>query len=371
MIATAFGIANDTTMTLRRKMQDWLHEAGLQPYTPQLAYFASANPFLYWDTEAKKMRWPAAATKEVARFYQPMFFAYQYYWYGELKLGSSIPNKNALRLKDGPTQDEMSDAEMTGLWADILAWAEVNGIRSPWIMIDESPHREAEGLTPTVKDRIVKLARCARAAGWTVGAAIAAEAQLAYWIDTLPANRWLLEANKPRQAWIDRAGRMPDGEIWLYNYTNNGAFTGLADRLHEYRAYGYLHYSVMPTTKNNKLPHVLQVLGDEPKGTDESIRLLLELRRYDEMEPVEDYPDLGSYLIALADDRQVMQLNPGASLQRMMFLHSFVPTSPEFDVEYMGEAFVAQRAESLQTGEVRVYYAPTWDYNRVSFAVRP
>ena len=35
-----------------------------------------------------------------------------------------------------------------------------------------------------------------------------------------------------------------------------------------------------------------------------------------------------------------------------------------------GIAYVAQRAEHLGTGEVRIYYAPTTNYNQVAFVVR-
>jgi hypothetical protein len=53
-----------------------------------------------------------------------------------------------------------------------------------------------------------------------------------------------------------------------------------------------------------------------------------------------------------------------------MYAHSFVPNSAEFNTELEGVAYVAQRAENLNTGVVRVYYAPTTNFNDVSFVER-
>jgi len=72
-------------------------------------------------------------------------------------------------------------------------------------------------------------------------------------------------------------------------------------------------------------------------------------------------------LLAEAERRQVIQFNPGAALQQRIFNAGFVPNSPEFEIDEC----VAQRAEHLSTGEVRVYYAPLSNVNQVTFAVRP
>lgn len=68
-------------------------------------------------------------------------------------------------------------------------------------------------------------------------------------------------------------------------------------------------------------------------------------------------------LLAKADQRQTLPLNPAAGLQRAIVGDGFVPTSPEFE----DQGLVAQRAEHPLTGEVRVYYvsqsrpgAPAW-----------
>lgn len=79
---------------------------------------------------------------------------------------------------------------------------------------------------------------------------------------------------------------------------------------------------------------------------------------------------LDEVLIAKGQQAQVIQFNPEAALQKRIFADGLVPNSPEFDVAYAGESYVAQRAEHLQTGEVRIYYAPTTDFNVVRFVVR-
>lgn len=72
---------------------------------------------------------------------------------------------------------------------------------------------------------------------------------------------------------------------------------------------------------------------------------------------------LTTELRAEAQRQQVIQFNPDAALQRRIFADSFVPNSPEFDFERGGTTYVAQRAEHLDTGAVRVYYAQRgmWD----------
>lgn len=72
-------------------------------------------------------------------------------------------------------------------------------------------------------------------------------------------------------------------------------------------------------------------------------------------------------LLAEAERRQVIQFNPDAALQKRIFPDGFVPNSPEFEIDEC----IAQRAEHLDTGEVRIYYAPLANVNQVAFEVRP
>lgn len=80
---------------------------------------------------------------------------------------------------------------------------------------------------------------------------------------------------------------------------------------------------------------------------------------------------LAQGLIAKAEQAQVIQFNPQAALQRRIFADNFVPNSPEFTHEFGGIQYVGQRAEHLQSGEVRVYYARVNFYDDVRFVVRP
>lgn len=72
---------------------------------------------------------------------------------------------------------------------------------------------------------------------------------------------------------------------------------------------------------------------------------------------------LEDVLLAEGDRHQVIQFNPDAALQSRIFADGFSPNSPEFDVEFEGVLYRGQRAENLDTGQVRVYYArvPNWD----------
>ena len=74
-------------------------------------------------------------------------------------------------------------------------------------------------------------------------------------------------------------------------------------------------------------------------------------------------------LLGEAAKRQVIQFNPEAALQKRIFADGFVPNSPEFTIDMEGVAYVAQRAEHLASGEVRVYYVRKGDWANVQFVV--
>lgn len=75
-------------------------------------------------------------------------------------------------------------------------------------------------------------------------------------------------------------------------------------------------------------------------------------------------------LLAEAARRQVIQFNPAASLQQRIFADGFVPNSPEFEVEHNQVGYVAQRAEHLGTGEVRIYFVRKGDWGNVAYHQR-
>jgi len=88
-------------------------------------------------------------------------------------------------------------------------------------------------------------------------------------------------------------------------------------------------------------------------------------------EDVPVFHSLPQALLWHGEREQVIEFNPDAALQKRIFADGFVPNSPEFDVTFQGFNFVAQRAESLASGEVRVYYAEVGDWQNVRYMVRP
>lgn len=75
-------------------------------------------------------------------------------------------------------------------------------------------------------------------------------------------------------------------------------------------------------------------------------------------------------LLAGAEENQVMQLNPDAALQEAIFGDGFVPNSGEFELPFDSDAYIAQRAEHLETGEVRVYYVKKPEWGNVQYIER-
>lgn len=83
------------------------------------------------------------------------------------------------------------------------------------------------------------------------------------------------------------------------------------------------------------------------------------------LQPVEPtHTNLREALLWNAERSQVIQFNPTAAIQKRIFADGFVPNSPEFTLTYDGTHYVCQRAESLSTGMVRVYFAilDRWDH---------
>ena len=94
------------------------------------------------------------------------------------------------------------------------------------------------------------------------------------------------------------------------------------------------------------------------------------LEAFQKSEPEEPEPSLEEKLLDAAAKAQVIEFNPRAALQKRIFADGFVPNSPEFEVESGGVRYVAQRAEHLGTGEVRVYHVPKGDWDKVVYLRR-
>lgn len=81
-------------------------------------------------------------------------------------------------------------------------------------------------------------------------------------------------------------------------------------------------------------------------------------------------PTLNDALFTEAAARQRIRLNPTAAIQRAIMREGYVPTSDEFDVTHNGTGYVAQRAERLDSGEVRVFYCAKGAWGDVRQAVK-
>jgi hypothetical protein len=75
-------------------------------------------------------------------------------------------------------------------------------------------------------------------------------------------------------------------------------------------------------------------------------------------------------LLAQGERNQVIYFNPDAALQKRIFADGFVPNSGEFRMTAEGVQYIAQRAEHLGTGAVRVYYVRVGDWGNVQFVQR-
>lgn len=89
--------------------------------------------------------------------------------------------------------------------------------------------------------------------------------------------------------------------------------------------------------------------------------IVYEAQRWGDILP--DYATLDEALQDQAQIHQVIEFNPDAALQKVIFADGFVPNSPEFDLTFDGVSYRAQRAEHLGAGVVRCYYAavPNWE----------
>jgi len=83
--------------------------------------------------------------------------------------------------------------------------------------------------------------------------------------------------------------------------------------------------------------------------------------------PIPPDPSLAQVLVSRAQEEQVIRFNPNAALQKSIFADGYVPNSPEFEVDHRGQVYVAQRAEHMGTGDVRVYYVPKFEWDKVEY----
>lgn len=87
--------------------------------------------------------------------------------------------------------------------------------------------------------------------------------------------------------------------------------------------------------------------------------------------PTPPSASLAGTLLAAGAAAQRLRLNKAAAIQKAIAAAGFVPTSDEFEVVFGGTRYVAQLAEHLTTGAVRVVYCKVGDWGHVESVQRP
>ena len=87
-------------------------------------------------------------------------------------------------------------------------------------------------------------------------------------------------------------------------------------------------------------------------------------------ERAEDAPTAmdSEFVRRISEQARISQLiffNPEATIQRQIVQDGFVPNSGEFKMKFGPARYVAQQAEHLRTGKVRVYFVKRNQWHRV------
>lgn len=93
--------------------------------------------------------------------------------------------------------------------------------------------------------------------------------------------------------------------------------------------------------------------------------IVYQATKWSDLQPT--YATLLEALQKTAQKEQRIQFNKNAALQKAIFAAGYVPNSPEYKLEFGGTQYIAQRAERLDTDEVRVYNCPVGLYDQVTF----
>ena len=81
--------------------------------------------------------------------------------------------------------------------------------------------------------------------------------------------------------------------------------------------------------------------------------------------PTEIDSEFGDRISEQARLNQLICFNPEATIQRQIVQDGFAPNSGEFEMEFGPARYVAQQAEHLRTGKVRVYFVKRDQWQRV------
>lgn len=250
--------------------QDLIQSAGWDVYMPQLRYQASYNIATALRPASGTLSWDKAAVTEMTRFPHAMVFSYGGYYYGDARVkedGTVSPNPNALAWRglDGVlrTQDAISATEMETRLKQTLGWFVSQGVKNPWIFVDEPPHYAVDasgaqryGWSPAVEARVVKFIGAAVGAGWRIGVAIPGPSQLRFWYSRIKPTFWILGDGPD---YMSSVSQLKSGEErWLYNADEA---TGLRDRLTNAKASGLLMWTATNPTRQK--PNFLMIIRNE------------------------------------------------------------------------------------------------------------
>lgn len=238
--------------------QDLIQSVGWDVYMPQLRYQASYNIATALRPASGTLSWDKEAVTEMTRFPHAMVFSYGAYYYGDTKIkedGTIGPNPSALSWRglDGTprTQDAISASEMETRLKQTLGWFISQGVKNPWIFVDEPPHYAVDingnqrfGWSPTVEARVKKFIGAAVGAGWRVGVAIPGPSQLRFWYSRIKPTFWILGDGPDYMSSVSQL--KSSEERWLYN---TDEATGLCDRLTASNSSGVLEWTATNPTR--------------------------------------------------------------------------------------------------------------------------
>jgi|GEM_PF-5034782 len=373
-----------------RRWHDILHALGLTPYQPHwwlwlLALGTTADGGAFYN--GKDFTYGPADAYLTA--YSREFMVQSIGLY----LRQTNPNAFA---PNGVPQDR---ADLVAFYRAISRWQARLGLRT-WVHIDEPGIRFD---TKVSLARVRRIAEAAAAAGVTVGGTAWSPTALQRWAENgIRFSRYVLSHQKWNWQEMPPATVVPAGaDWWFYGADKHPAFfvaTGSLPSLEmvidawRYGAKGVLFWAINRLQKGTEAetPDMSRVSGN---NIDVWLypHFALSLRAYHWREALSFHalltaaensqgraavmaalafwPDVEAVRRALllggleqvlrqaAREVPFVRVNREAALLRAILADGFLPTSNEFEVTHAGIGYVVQRAESVATGEVRLYYA--------------
>lgn len=374
-----------------------LHDLGLTPYQPHwwlwlLGEGQTNDSGAYYDGSA----FSYGSADAYLREYDREFLVQSIGMYLRLTRPGVFAPK-------GIPQDQ---ADLPAFYAAIKAWQARNGLRA-WVHIDEPGIRFD---TSTSLARVKRIADAGAAAGVTVGATAWGPSALPRWAAAgIRLGRYVLAHNGWDWQRTPPASVVPAGaDFWFYGAGKHPAFYVASGGLPSvkmvadawrYGAKGILFWAVngmqtgneaqdpgMSSTGNNVdiwlYPryglslrayhwrealsfHALLVLAEQRQGrsaVDAALKLL------PDVEAVRRALLVSPLQAALRDAAQgiaFVRINPTAALFSAIVADGFMPTSNENTLQFEGDSYVIQRAESAYTGKSRLYYAVAGQWRNV------